>query len=423
MRSYALLGFILPTYALVAYQPCLTTTALPLITVVGGPDGYRSEYTRTYQEFCPSGLTKKTYTITETCSSIDCHAAPIETAPPPGFTHAVVKCSACGGQGTQVATLTFPTESIEAYSSCGYIVEPLDAVQATQAWVEHVNGPAAVETSHVSFDQGFNTGIGSPAPGPSEQKGSQSQVPSSQGTNQDQQHNGSLGDTGSEHAATEHTGSTDGNGASNDQIVDHTGGSSGAQDLRSGQNGNGSGSEGSGAGTILQHGPSSPSSAQAGTESNDQGSNVPVGSDANSDTSPSASADNASTSHPEGGADGAPVNPPTDAPEGDSSSSDAKSVDGEPRNKNNPNSTADTTSSDGTDGSSGDVPDSAVVSPPSPQNSTPSEDNSSPQASSGTTDADRYNVPQTVGAAGSNKVNVFTCTLTSVVSIFVIWLL
>lgn len=419
MRSYALLGFILPTYALVAYQPCLTTTALPLITVFGGPDGYRSEYTRTYQEFCPSGLTKKTYTITKTCSSIDCHAAPMETAPPPGFTHAVVKCSACGSQGTQVATLTFPTESIEAYSSCGYIVEPLEAAQATQAWVDQVNGPAAVETSYVSSDQGSNTDTGSLAPGSSEQNGSQPQVPSSQGTHQDQQPNGSIGDKGSEHAATEYTGSTDGNGASNDQIVDHTGGSSGAQDWRSGQTGNGSGSEGSGAGTIPQYGPSSPSSAQAGTESNDQGSNVPVGPDASS----SASGDDASTTHPEGGADGEPVNPPTDAPEGDSSSSNAKSVDGKPKNKNNPSSSADTTSSDGTDGSSGDVTASAVVSPPSPQNSTPSEDNSSPQASSGTTDADRYNVPQTVGAAGSNKVNVFTYTLTSFVSIFAIWLL
>jgi hypothetical protein len=339
----------------------------------------------------------------------------------------VVKCSACGGQGTQVATLTFPTESIEAYSSCGYIVEPLDAAQATKAWVDQVNGPAAVETSYVSSDQGSNTGTGSFAPGSPEQNGSQPQVPSSQGTHQDQQHSGSLEDTGSEHAATEYTGSTDGNGASNDQIVDHTGGSSSAQGWRSGQTGNGSGSEGSGAGTIPQHDPSSPSSAQDGAESDDQGSNVPVGSDANSDAgsdaSSSASADDASTSHPEGGADGTPVNHPTDAPEGDSSSSDAKPFEGEPKNKNNPNSPAGTTSSDGTDGSSGDVPDSAVVSPPSPQNSTPSEDNSSPQASSDTTDADRYNVPQTVGAAGSNKVNVFTYTLTSVVSVFVIWLL
>jgi len=331
----------------------------------------------------------------------------------------VVKCSSCGGQGTQVATLTFPTESIEAYSSCGYIIESLDAAQVTQAWVEHVNGPAAVETSHVISDQGFNTGTGSPAPGPSEQNGSQPQVPSSQGTHQDQQHNGNFGDTGSEHAATEYTGSTDGNDASNDQIVDHTGGSSGAQDWRSGQTGNSSGFEGSGAGTIPQHAPSSPSSAQDGTESNGQGSNVPVGSDA----SLSASADDASTSHPEGGADGAPINPPAHAPEGDSSSSDAKSVDGEPKDKNNHNSPAGAKSSDGPDGSSGDVTDSAVVSPPSPQNSTPSGDNLSPQASSGTTDADRYNVPQTVGAAGSNKVNVFTCTLTSVASIFVIWLL
>ncbi|KAH7192846.1 uncharacterized protein B0J16DRAFT_394874 [Fusarium flagelliforme] len=419
MRSYALLGFILPTYALVAYQPCLTTTALPLITVVGGPDGYRSEYTRTYQEFCPSGLTKKTYTITETCSSIDCHAAPIETAPPPGFTHAVVKCSACGGQGTQVATLTFPTESIEAYSSCGYIVEPLDAAQATQAWVDQVNGPAAVETSYVSSDQGSNTGTGSLAPGSSEQNGSQPQVPSSQGTHQDQQHNGSLGDTGSEDAATEYTGSSDSNGASTDQVVDHVGGSSSAQVSNSGENANGSGSQGSGAGTIPQHGPSTPPSTNDGTGSNSQDSNVPVGSVAG----PGAGPGGASVNDPEGGSNGTLANPPTIPSEGSSSSSDATSVDGEPKSKNNPSSPADTTSSGDTNGSPGDVSDSDVVSPPSPQNSSPSGDTSSPQSSSDVTDADRYNVPQTVGAAGINKVNVFTCALTSAASIIIIWLL
>ena len=419
MRSYALLGFILPTYALVAYQPCLTTTALPLITVVGGPDGYHSEYTRTYQEFCPSGLTKKTYTITETCSSIDCHAAPIETVPPPGFTHAVVKCSACGGQGTQVATLTFPTESVEAYSSSGYIIEPLDAAQATKAWVDQVNVPSAIETEQASSDQGSNTSSGSPAPDSSEQNGSQPQVPSSQGTHQDQQHNGSLGNAGSDHAATEYIGSTDGNGASNDQIIDHVGGSSSAQGSGSGDTSNGSGSEGSGAGTIPQHGPSSPSSTDDGTETNGQGSNVPVGADSGSD----AGSGDASTSQAEGGADGAPANPAKNASEGGSSSSDGLSADGEPKSKNKPNNPVDTTSSDDTSGSSGDALNSGVVSPPSPQNSTPSDDNSSPQSSSDGTDADRYNVPQTVSAVGSHKVNVFACALTSVASIVIIWLL
>ncbi|RBR25224.1 uncharacterized protein FIESC28_01959 [Fusarium coffeatum] len=399
MRSYALLGFILPTYALVAYQPCLTTTALPLITVVSGPDGYQSEYTRTYQEFYPSGLTKKTYTITETCSSIDCHGAPIETAPPPGFTHAVVKCNACGGQGTQVATLTFPTESIEAYSSSGYIVEPLDAAQATKAWVDQVNVPGAIETVQVNSDQGSNTSTGSPTPDSPEQNGSQPQVPSPEDTHQDQQYNGSFGNTGSDLAATGYTGSVDGNGASNDQIIDHVGGSSSAQGSGSGDTANSSGFEGSGAGTIPQHGPSSPSSTNKWTESNGQGSNIP------------------------GGADSAPANPPTNASEGGSSSSDALSADGEPKSKNKPNNPADTTSSDDTDGSSGDVSNSGVVSPPSPQNGTPSDDNSSPQSSSGETDADRYSVPQTVSAAGSHKVNVFACTLTSVASIVVIWLL
>ncbi|KAJ4123002.1 hypothetical protein NW768_009994 [Fusarium equiseti] len=411
MRSYALLGFILPTYALVAYQPCLTTTALPLITVVGGPDGYHSEYTRTYQEFCPSGLTKKIYTITETCSSIYCHAAPIETAPPPGFTHAVVKCSACGGQGTQVATLTFPTESVEAYSSSGYIVEPLDLAQATKAWVDQVNVPAAVETAEINSSQDSNTSTGAPAPGSSEQNGSQPQVPSSQGTHQDQQHNGSLGSTGSEHAATEYTGSTDSNAASNDPVVDHVGGSSGAQGSDSGEYANSSGFEGAGAGIIPQHNPSSPSSTNDGDGSDGQGSNVPVG--------PEASPDDILGAGSGAGSDAGSTN---DA-EGGSSSSDATSIDGKTRNKNNPGNPADNTSSDDTDGSSGDVSASNVVNPPSPQNGTPSEDNSSPQSSSDETDADRYNVPQTVSATSSNKVNVFTCTLASVASIFVIWML
>ncbi|KAK2675317.1 hypothetical protein RAB80_007502 [Fusarium oxysporum f. sp. vasinfectum] len=114
------LSFLLPVYARVISDPCATTTTLPVITVTKGPNGYYNQYTRIYQEFYPQGLTTKVYTITQSCSSVNCQPLPIETAPPPGFTSAVVK----------FATLTFPTESVEAYSSSGYVVVPL--AQPTQ---------------------------------------------------------------------------------------------------------------------------------------------------------------------------------------------------------------------------------------------------------------------------------------------------
>ncbi|EXA01955.1 hypothetical protein FOWG_01668 [Fusarium oxysporum f. sp. lycopersici MN25] len=124
------LSFLLLVYARVISDPCATTTTLPVITVTKGPNGYYNQYTRIYQEFYPQGLTTKVYTITQSCSSVNCQPLPIETAPPPGFTSAVVKCDKCGDSGTKVATLTFPTESVGAYSSSGYVVVPL--AQPTQ---------------------------------------------------------------------------------------------------------------------------------------------------------------------------------------------------------------------------------------------------------------------------------------------------
>ncbi|KAG4252973.1 hypothetical protein LB506_010720 [Fusarium annulatum] len=124
------LSFLLPVYARVISDPCATTTTLPVITVTKGPNGYYNQYIRTYQEFYPQGLTTKVYTITQSCSGVNCQPLPIETAPPPGFTSAVVKCDKCGGSGTKVATLTFPTESVQAYSSSGYVVVPI--AQPTQ---------------------------------------------------------------------------------------------------------------------------------------------------------------------------------------------------------------------------------------------------------------------------------------------------
>ncbi|KAF5689072.1 hypothetical protein FDENT_4575 [Fusarium denticulatum] len=129
------LSFLFPVYARVISDPCATTTTLPVITVTKGPNGYYNQYTRTYQEFYPQGLTTKVYTITQSCSGVNCQPLPIETAPPPGFTSAVVKCDKCGGSGTKVATLTFPFESAQAYSSSGYVVVPIS--QPTQIPLGH----------------------------------------------------------------------------------------------------------------------------------------------------------------------------------------------------------------------------------------------------------------------------------------------
>ncbi|KAF5022539.1 hypothetical protein F66182_5441 [Fusarium sp. NRRL 66182] len=227
------LSFVLPAHALVAYQPCLTTTALPIITVTGGQDGYQREYTRAYKEFFSGGLRTKTYTITQACSDIDCEVPLIETAPPPGFTQAVVRCSDCGSQGTQVATLTFPMESIGAYSSSGYAVTPLDSAKATQAWVDQVqeqsdqtssqndnqdgdysqnNTPPAVSSSAVNSD---HTSLDSP-----DKLESGSEVPVAQ-KNQQYQHDEE--DPGSQRAKSNHKESTGGSGPSEKPDVDHLG--------------------------------------------------------------------------------------------------------------------------------------------------------------------------------------------------------
>ncbi|KAG8676449.1 hypothetical protein FPOAC1_002453 [Fusarium poae] len=358
MRSFTLissLSLILPSFALVAYQPCLTTTALPMVTVKGGPDGYYTECTRTYREFTPQGLTTKIYTVTQTCSNLDCQTPPIETAPPPGFTAAVVKCSDCGGQGTQVATLTFPTESVEAYSSSGYVVEPLSPVQATKGWMDHFNSPPAVETVNVNGDTGMNVENISPTPGSSDYTWSApqgSQVPSNEGSQQGQNSNESFGDTSSHHAATEDTGSASGDGSSDSQNAGSLDGTSSAKGWQSGETGNtpGSGSNAGDtpAGSIPQQGSpsSSSSSSYDATGSQEQGQNTPGDS-----------------------------NDPTGNTQGDAPASGIASVDGEPitNTNNKPDDAANTTSPDGVNGTSGDTsvsPDNNSG-PPSSQNNSP----------------------------------------------------
>ncbi|KAF5000348.1 hypothetical protein FGRMN_1816 [Fusarium graminum] len=126
------LSLLLPAFAQIP-SLCSTGIVLPTITVRPCPGGYQNTYTRHYKEFCSTGIRTKTYAITQTCSTVDCQPPPIETAPPPGFTQAVVKCSDCGSPETQVATLTFPTESLSAYSSSGYVVEPCSSSIPTQS--------------------------------------------------------------------------------------------------------------------------------------------------------------------------------------------------------------------------------------------------------------------------------------------------
>ncbi|GKU05629.1 hypothetical protein FLAG1_07921 [Fusarium langsethiae] len=398
MRSYTLisgLSLIIPSFALVAYQPCLTTTALPLVTVIGGPDGYYSEDTRTYREFCPQGLTTKVYTITQICSNIDCQTPPIETAPPPGFTAAVVKCSACGGQGTQVATLTFPTESLEAYSSSGYLVQPLDSAQATKAWADHVNSPPAVETTIVNNgDTGMNAENISPTPGSSDHTGVEPKVSNNGGGSQDQNGNEGLGDTSSHHAATENTGSTGADDSANSQNGGNLDGTSSAKEWQPGTTGEDSLSGDTPAGSIPQHGSSSgsssSSSSQDATESQEHALNVPGHSNDATGDNPAAS--------------------PT---------SGVASVDGEPINNNNtPDETANTASPSSING----APGSTSVSPDNNSGPPPVIDSDS-KYTGNDDDSQGPDAPLIVSSAGSSKTSIPACVIANVACIFVVWLL
>jgi len=72
--------------------------------------GSFTTYTTVYQEFCPTGLQEKTYTVTESCSS----PHPASTASreagymPQGFAVTTATCHVCGPMPV-VATLTTPT--------------------------------------------------------------------------------------------------------------------------------------------------------------------------------------------------------------------------------------------------------------------------------------------------------------------------
>ncbi|KAF5625073.1 hypothetical protein F52700_9448 [Fusarium sp. NRRL 52700] len=211
------LSFLLPIYARVISDPCATTTTLPVITVTKGPNGYYNQYTRTYQEFYPQGLTTKVYTITQSCSGVNCQPLPIETTPPPGFTSAVVKCDKCGDSGTKVATLTFPIESVQAYSSSGYLVVPIAQPtqiplgQSEQSHSSSVseNGSSGSDAGHALDNHGAslstNTSPDSGEDSASQDSGSgsqESQDISNIGSIQPQSNNGDSANDGESHNDT-----------------------------------------------------------------------------------------------------------------------------------------------------------------------------------------------------------------------------
>lgn len=96
---------------------CISTLVLDPITVTRcdvGTSTYAPPptppavkvYTTAFQQFCPTGLEYKTYTIT--CGSPDCHGKSGEI--PPGFTASPSTCYVCGPEPiTAIITYPVPT--------------------------------------------------------------------------------------------------------------------------------------------------------------------------------------------------------------------------------------------------------------------------------------------------------------------------
>jgi hypothetical protein len=119
---------------------CTSTTTFPPVTISTPPGSNSSPeqtYTITYSEFCPTGLTPKVYTITETCQQT---CQPHEDgAAPPDFTSAVVVCSVCDSGQPMTETLTYPASSESALSESGYIINP-PAASPTPVQTQPVSG-------------------------------------------------------------------------------------------------------------------------------------------------------------------------------------------------------------------------------------------------------------------------------------------
>ncbi|KAF5642019.1 hypothetical protein F52700_3199 [Fusarium sp. NRRL 52700] len=122
------LCLLLTASALPAPDPssCISEISLPTITLRPSKGIYENIYTRKYPGLASQGLTIVTYTFSQTCSAVNC-PIPLETAPPAGFTQAVV------ADATLTATLIFPTESLAAYSVAGYVIKPVNTLSTTQS--------------------------------------------------------------------------------------------------------------------------------------------------------------------------------------------------------------------------------------------------------------------------------------------------
>ncbi|KAF4440609.1 hypothetical protein F53441_12230 [Fusarium austroafricanum] len=346
---------------------------------------------------------------------MNCHPDPIETAPPPGFTCGVVKCDKCGGSGTKVATLTFPTKSIEAYSSSGYIVVPI--AQPTQLPLggtdqsgqyqvhQGEHGQSGSSSSDGSsgadsyYGQGNNDGGSIPA------NPSDSPYSGTSNTQKYQQGHDNSNNDGSMHGQSNGGGSSGSGRSSNEQGANKQGDTSNNNGGQPGDPPNGPGVR------LLPDGPTpgyhfAPSnSIVPGASSNSPGGapDTPGSPNAPNDSSPNLPAGAPS---PDSGSPGAEPSPPI------------------------PNQKPDKPSPDGTPGASESEPGSNGYTPGSSDNSAPSYDIPSSQndAPSDGKPANKHSgsdsdVPDTVSSAGYIKTNILTCVLINIASMLLLRLL
>jgi hypothetical protein len=397
----------LPIYAQTPSQSCTTGIVLPTITVRPCPGGYENTYTRCYKEFFSQGLRTRTYTLTQTCSSIDCQPPPIETAPPPGFTQAVVKCNKCGSPDTQVATLTFPTESLSAYSSSGYVVVPISSALPTQGAYQ---GQGLGQTGQSSSDREYYNGASPDATYHGEVvNGHESSSPSSlDGTSSGsaiQSPQGSQGAQGAQGAQNQDEQSNDDfdrshaqqPGSSNDAHAPDDG-SSQAQDTgdqgvtpgnKEGQSGDAARRPWSASNRPAPGGNRAPSSGPSPGSSNNSPYSSPGGAPSEEEPALNQKTD---TSPSSGSAEG--------------SNDTAGSQGG-----NTPQSSGDITPGSSGSGSS------------SPQSNIPSQGNPGSKDSTADNGGSPSDDPITVSSANTAEINILACIMTTLVSIFAIGLL
>ncbi|KAI6772947.1 hypothetical protein HG530_003905 [Fusarium avenaceum] len=404
------LSMALPIHAQMPSPPCTTGITLPTITVRPGPAGYENTYTRCYKEFFSQGLRTRTYTLTQTCSSLDCQPPPIETAPPPGFTQAVVKCSDCGSLDTQVATLTFPSESLSAYSSSGYVVVPISSAVPTQgAYQGQGLDQTGQSSSHREYYNGASPDASYHAEG---QNGHESPSPGSlDGTSSDSASHKAVGGQGGQGAqGAQGQGSQEGDQSNDDFDRSHAqqpgssnnayapdGGSSQAQDT--GDQGVTPGNTEAQTGDAARR-PWSASNRPAPGGNWGSSSGQSPGSSNNSPDSPSNGASSGE--------------PPLNQKAGTSPSGDPTE------------GSYDTAGSQGGNtpqASGGTTPESAGSGSPSPQSNIPSQGNPASKDSIGDNGSSPSNDPVTVSSANTAEINILVCIMTTLVSIFAIGLL